>query len=172
MDISATAAYFRTVLARFNNQLTESERKTLIATAIARGIASRLALPTSPVTNVTVYYAQHLDRMVVEAIDLFNEALVIDTRLCLDLTYKFFKFRYDLCYNNNFFAGLLPKLGMQLPEIFPQNVCDVLNKEFAQEDYNRYISALGDMVWGVTDAITETVSTRSGITPAPEGAVA
>ena len=75
------ASEIRTIVNRYQPVLSDKQRSTLIAMAIARAIAMRLPLPSSPVSGLPMYFATTFDMQVSELISEYNEHLIIDVRL-------------------------------------------------------------------------------------------
>ena len=76
------------------------DTKHYIGAAVARGLATVLTLPTSPVAQGSLrpWYHENNGAMVAQVLSEINEVLVIDVREVEQLTYKLFCLRYDLVH--------------------------------------------------------------------------
>lgn len=122
------AAFIRQILSRIKIQLTDQERDTYIASCVAIAIASKLQVPSAPVQLLDTYYNTSFDKQICDILNELNEQMVIDTRLARDMTFCFYKLRYDQVHMPNVFGHIIPKLAAALPEYFPNKVSDVLAK--------------------------------------------
>lgn len=132
------ATFIRSQLNNFGKALSDNERSIAIAIGIARAIASRLQLPTSPVSDLQIYHAETNDQQVIDIISFMNETLVIDIQLVRSLTFRFYKLRYDLVHSEDCFTLLLANMTPALNEVLPEPIISVLrkeNKDLTYEDY-------------------------------------
>lgn len=155
------ASEIRTIVNRYQPVLSDKQRSTLIAMAIARAIAMRLPLPSSPVSGLPMYFATTFDIQVSELISEYNEHLIIDVRLARDLVYKFYKLRYDIVYTGDAFGKALSIIGCHMPELFPETVTSVLTLELSQGNPEELQEAWNNMVWSSNRAIDETEAKAS-----------
>lgn len=137
----------------FPAQLTDRERNTVIATAIARALAYNLPIPSSPVQLVHSHYQQSFDQQVCNVINEFNEQLVVDTRLARDLTFKFYKFRYEMVFSPEMYMDTLPLLAAAVPDLFADPVRSVISKEMSRSDTTTYFNEWARIVTRVSDHI-------------------
>lgn len=86
------------------------QKHKIIAVALARALSLHLQLPSSPVISIYTHYADKCGKFVDDMICKINESYVIDCKLVSDLTFKFYKLRYDLVFTPDtigvFFANL------------------------------------------------------------------
>lgn len=167
--ITKTAAYIRAIVDRFQHVVNEKDRSDLIALGIGRTLAFDLALPTSPVASVQVYFSQNHYPHIAAVVSEFNEYAIIDTRLACDMAFKFYKLRYELLHCPQQHVGLICLLGKQLPEVFPQKICDLLHSE-ASTGINVY-DAWRDLTYAVKTAVEEDERAKGVVTPALATAV-
>lgn len=123
------ARSIRTVLSNMKIDIGDNDRRILIATAFARAISLTLNMPSSAVDNVMSFFANTYDTQVCDLISKLNEEYIVDVNLCRDLTFKFFKFRYDCVYDPMLLNKHLGLFASSFNDYFPQNVCDVMKKE-------------------------------------------
>jgi len=155
MSIVTLASHIRSLMQSFSSQLTDRERNTVIATAIARALAYNLPIPSSPVNLVHSHYQQSFDQQVCNVINEFNEQLVVDTRLARDLTFKFYKFRYEMVFSPELYLDTLPLLAAAVPDLFADSVRSVISKELTREDTVTYFNEWGRIVSRVSEHIRD-----------------
>lgn len=165
---SQAAASIRQILAQANT-LDNQDRAKLVAVAIARAIALRLPLPTSPVGNLRTYYALNFDQMVIDVVAGFNESMIIDTNETLTQTFNFYRLRYDMVFESQSFGTLLPAMASTLTEYFPESICGVMKRELDRHNSeDGYYSAWGQVVWQVVDSLDREEEAK-GIVPIKVG---
>lgn len=77
------------------------DRSYLLSIAFARAMSYRLPLPTSPVGNPYEFFATNHRVVTEELLGAINERVVVDIDATLDLTSRFWVFRYRLAYDAN-----------------------------------------------------------------------
>lgn len=149
------AGTIRSILASTSNPLMDNEKNTLIAIAIARALSIHFPLPTSAVNSVAIHFATAHDEQLCKVIAAFNENIIINTQLTRDLTFKFYQLRYDLVFTPRSFEKSIPVIAACLPEYFPEDICEVLQKEVARStiDKENYWSSWTNMVNTVVEGI-------------------
>lgn len=154
MDAAQT---IRTVLSRMKADVGDNDRRVLVATAFARALSLTLMLPSTAVDNVMSYFANSYDEQVCNLLSKLNEEFIIDVNLTRDLTFKFYKFRYDCCHDPMILNKQIAAFATHFTDYFPQNVCDVMKKETheknAEDGY--YFDTWMNVVRTLTQAITQ-----------------
>jgi len=151
----------RQVLARINPDITDQQRTTAVAIGISRALSLTLALPSSPVENMHGHYSTAHEPQIEVLLSNLNEAFIIDVRLCLELTYQFYKFRYDLVHDPMVLTGLLPMLATGAKEYCSSNVCDVMCKELSKDDDQWYFDTWQNLVRTLVNAIGQAQAEES-----------
>ena len=105
-------------------QLSQMERNRLIAVVIGRALSVQLLLPTSPVVSVDAYFYSNHEVCVEDLLSAINEVMVIDTKLVREVTFRFYKFRYDLCYGSAMFLSAFTELAPLVPGLLPAAIAD------------------------------------------------
>lgn len=103
------------------------ERRRVIAVAIARGLASKMPLPSSPVTSPNLYYNQTFDAQIGEWVSKINEVYQLDVNLVRDTAYMFWKLAYDLAYERTSLMPLLEAVIAIQPDRVPSRIVDTMN---------------------------------------------
>lgn len=75
------------------------DRKYVAALALAKQIAYRLSLPTSPVADVFAWFADNHKSGIEENLYKLNESTVINVSETYELTYKIWKLRYRMVFD-------------------------------------------------------------------------
>lgn len=122
-------ANVRSLIQQFPESISGLDRGVIICSSIARAIAQSLPLPTSPVGEFHSHYTLTHGNTVSTLVSEFNETLVIDTRMVMDLTFKFYKLRYDVCHGTDDVVNTLSVIAMCSPDNFPPKVNDILKRE-------------------------------------------
>lgn len=144
LQLSST---FRTLLNQFPASISGLDKNVIIATSMARAIASQLPLPTSPVQSIQQHYTANHTASVMELVSGFNEGYVIDIRLVMDLTFKFYNLRYSVCHESIDTPGILGCIATLSPDNFPPKVNDVLKRVCAaSENDGQYARIWSDFV--------------------------
>ena len=162
-SIASVAATIRRILSTVTNPNATGDQSVYIAAAIARSLAARFDLPTSPVASIAIHFSTTFDDVLCRVISEFNECLVLDTRLTRDLTYKFYQLRYDLVYTPMAFERTMPIIAACLPEYFPQVVCDVFAAEVKRADATDYYNSWSMLVNRITDGLQQVNATVQAV---------
>lgn len=168
-NYSQAAATIRGVLTGAG-ALNDAGRAGLVAGALARAIAFRLPLPSSPVENLAGYYTMSHDQQVCDIIAGFNEHLIVDVRLVREQTFNFYRLRYDLVYCVQQNEAALSIIAAALPDYFPERIRTMLQDEatrnvsIAPEYYGLWSS----LVAGLTVELTN-VEKAENVTAVPVG---
>lgn len=132
-------SYIRSLLSRMQVQLTDKEKIIFVAANIARAIADTLPIPSSPVGLLHTHFANSFDKQICDIINEFNEQMIIDTRMCRDQVFKFYKLRYEIVHSPLVFSHVLLPISAALPEYFAQDVCDLFAKTIEMSDSDRVL---------------------------------
>lgn len=144
----------RQILGRISPDINDKERSAAVAIGVGRALSLTLMIPSSPVENMHGHYATAHEPQVENLLSKLNEEFVIDVRLSLELTYQFYKFRYDLVHDPMVLTSLLPKLAAGSTEYFSRNVCDVMCKELIKDDAEQwYFSTWQNIVRTLVNAV-------------------
>lgn len=143
----------RRILNNFSPVLGEDERRAIVSVALARAFASGLHIPTSAVASLHSYYIQSFDKQIVDALNGFNEVMVVDIRTIRELIFKFYKLRYDTVYDDKFVMLYLSQFAAISPEFFPANICSVITKELASGEVDDYFSKWASIVETALDEV-------------------
>ena len=155
LSASQAATFIRSQLNNFGKALSDNERSVAISIGIARAIASRLQLPTSPVADLQIYHAETNDQQVVDIIGFLNETLVIDIEMTRSLTYRFYKLRYDLVHSEDCFTLLLANMTPALNEVLPEPIISVLRKENRELSYEDYTGGWNWLIRTIQNTISQ-----------------
>lgn len=155
------ARNIRQVLSRMSENITDSDRRIAIAIGIGRALSLTLAIPTSPVENMHGHYSTTHEPQIEVLLSKLNECFIVDVRLCLELTYQFYKFRYDLVHDPMILTALLPKLAHASTDYFSKDVCDVMTKELSADDDCWYFNTWQNLVRGLVNAVSEDAETST-----------
>jgi len=136
---SQVASSIRSSLNQFPKALSDQQRNIAVAVAIGIHIGQALQLPTSKVDDIQIHHATVNDQYVTSVISWINEAFPVDFRLARELSFKFYKFRYDMAYDPDAFIRLMPYLSTAFSQILPEPVVDILKKQSEEVNYNDYI---------------------------------
>ena len=129
MNSAIIASRIRYLLSRTSNPLLDADKSRLISIAIARALSIYFPLPSSAVPSVGVHFTRTFSTPLQEILDKINEALVIDKRGIIDMTAKFYEFRYNLVHKPEEFITALPALALAMSEYFPQDTVRVMEAE-------------------------------------------
>jgi hypothetical protein len=151
----------RQVLSRMSENITDQDRSTAIAIGVGRALSLTLTIPSSPVENMHGHYSTTHEPQIEVLLSKLNEAFIIDVRLCLELTYQFYKFRYDLVHDPMILTNLLPKLAHASTDYFSKDVCDVMTKELSADDDCWYFNTWQNLVRGLVNAVGEDAETST-----------
>lgn len=162
-SITSVAATIRRILSTVTNPSAPCDQSVYVAAAIARSLAARFDLPTSPVASIAIHFATAFDEVLCQVVSEFNESIVIDTRLTRDLTFKFYQLRYDLVYTPMAFERTMPVIAACLPDYFPQNVCDVFAAEAKRADATDYYNSWSMLVNRITDGLQQANATVQAV---------
>lgn len=168
MSITTLATLVRGILNTFPATLTDREKDTVLAVAIARAISVELTLPTSPVALVHSHYQMNFDKQVCDIINEFNEQMIIDTRLARDLTFKFYQLRYELVYNATAFMHYMPAVASVAPDFFSENVRFVIQKELTNGNLTDYLTEWTRVIFHVSEHIRNKNNVVPVLAPAAE----
>lgn len=80
-------------------QVPPEKRKHLVTLALSKSIAYGMALPTSQVENVNMFYANAHRANVEKLLSEINELFIIDYESCSDLIFKLWRLRYRLVFD-------------------------------------------------------------------------
>lgn len=119
----------RYLINSFPASMTNIQRETILATCVARAIATMLPLPSSAVNEINSHYTMTHSQTVMELVSGFNESFVLDIRVVMDLTFKFYKLRYDVCHGMRDNPTLLSIIAQLSPDNFPPKVNELLKRE-------------------------------------------
>lgn len=137
----------RYLLNSFPASVTNIQRDTILATCIARAIAAMLPLPTSAVNEINSHYTMTHSQTVMELVSGFNESFILDIRTVMDLTFKFYKLRYDVCHGMRDNPTLLSVIAQLSPDNFPPKVNEVLKRECCKpEEMASYYQSWDDFI--------------------------
>ena len=147
----------RQLLQMFPASTSDLNRNTILSVCIARAIASQLPLPTSPVNEINSHYTLTHSQTVMELVSSYNETIIIDVRLTMDLAFKFYRLRYDVCHGVTDTPNLLSVISVFNPDNFPKQVNDVLKRENQNpgEDLNSYYMLWDDAIQACVREIKE-----------------
>jgi hypothetical protein len=158
----------RDILAGHTDNMTPVERSRVIAVIIGRALSVQLQLPSSAVVSVDAHYCSNHELTVNDVLSAINESVIIDTRLIAETTFRFYKFRYDLCYGSPEFLADLTYLAPLIPGLLPSEIAAqslVLTEKATR--------ALEYLIWTFKSHLHPEISTAvsHGITsPLPIGA--
>lgn len=71
-----------------------ADQGRIVATAVALAAAAHARLPSSPVENVSVFYADQVHAVAMETISDMNESVVFAAKTALEYAQTFWKLRY------------------------------------------------------------------------------
>lgn len=162
-SIATVAATIRRILSTVTNPNSTGDQSVYIAAAIARSLAARFDLPSSPVTSVAIHFTTTFDDVLCRVISEFNECIVLDTRLTRDLTFKFYQLRYDLVYTPMAFERTMPIIASCLPDYFPPAVCEVFATEVKRADATDYYNSWSMLVNRITDGLQQVTATAQAV---------
>lgn len=131
--------YIRTLISRAKVQMSDSQRSTFLAANLARGIAYTLPIPASPVDVLHTFYANSYDTQINAIINEINEQVIINTRDCREMVFKFYKLRYEMVHAPFMFGHVLMPMAAVLPEYFPKDVCDLFLITVDMSDTDRLV---------------------------------
>lgn len=114
----------RQILERLPKGLPIEAKDSFIALSLARSLSLTLNLPTSPVANITTFYATTHNNAVCEVVSAFNEHYIIDAKMTCDLVFRFYKLRYQLAFEPMAIAGLFARIASVSDDLLPKAMLD------------------------------------------------
>lgn len=118
----------RQLVNNFPASITNLDRQTIISTCIARAISLLLPIPSSPVEQIQSHYTLTHHSTVMQLVSEFNECIIINVVTTMDLVYKFYELRYNVCHSASDLPALVTALACCNPDSFPTKVSDVITR--------------------------------------------
>lgn len=175
MNSAIIASRIRYLLSRTSNPLLDADKSRLISIAIARALSIHFPVPSSAVPSVGVHFTRTFSTPLQEILDKINEALVIDKRGIIDMTAKFYEFRYNLVHKPEEFITALPALALVMPDYFPQDTIRIMEAETNRlrndqgivdtqnRTYIEYYNSWFSLMRTIVNALHEDESVKSGL---------
>jgi hypothetical protein len=123
--------------------LSQVDRKRIVAIAIGRAISLSLPLPAQALTSTpeAFYDLNHVES-VGNAVSKINELYPLDVGLTIDVARMYFTFRYNVVYNPKTFSQLMDRIMVWSDDILPERVRDLAQQALARGDFNSDVERL------------------------------
>ena len=123
--------------------LSQVDRKRIVAIAIGRAISLSLPLPAQALTSTpeAFYDLNHVES-VGNAVSKINELYTLDVSLTIDVARMYFTFRYNVVYNPKTFSQLMDRIMVWSDDILPERVRDLAQQALARGDFNSDVERL------------------------------
>lgn len=105
----------------------DTDRRTLIAVGIGRGLSYVLALPSMPVNSINQHFDMHHEPVIRTFLSQINEMYPIDHEVARMIARAMYTFRYNVTYDPFIVADALDRLASMQNGIIPENYRGMIN---------------------------------------------
>lgn len=136
--------------------LSQVDRKRIVAIAIGRAISLSLPLPAQALTSTpeAFYDLNHVES-VGNAVSKINELYPLDVGLTIDASNGcILTFRYNVVYNPKTFSQLMDRIMVWSDDILPERVRDLAQQALARGDFNSDVERLVQLAQLTVFALT------------------